>query len=293
MQEAVQADTFVAKFTMPTEMQQGLQAAGNNNATTMVRDGLKLAQQTLLDKHVAELECPLATTDWQQHPIQEMFDAPVASMPQVTHCAAAARDVCIRMAFPRYMQVVSDELTKHVIKMHTANSVASASDTVPCQCTCACLHNNIKSMQVARQGGFEGHVDADDESLRSITCCVCIPGADVRNVDIRLCNKPHLHTMHSCTMHNGRVHAKRAQTSSTGTIRFDADHFTQLSPAHQQAAAPPSAHDGRHQQASGFAGQTTEPSSPGFTYALSNQVHTATQDARPGQPPQEANKRTC
>ena len=112
-----------------TEMQQGLQAAGNDNATTMVLDGLKLAQQTLLDKHVAELECPLATTDWQQHPIQEMFDAPVASMPQVTHFAAAARDVCIRMAFPRYMQVVSDELTKHVIKMHTANSVAAASGT--------------------------------------------------------------------------------------------------------------------------------------------------------------------
>jgi hypothetical protein len=106
MQEAVQADTFVAKFTMPTEMQQGLQAAGNDNATTMVLDGLKLAQQTLLDKHVAELECPLATTDWQQHPIQEMFDAAVASMPQVTHFAAAARDVCIRIAFPRYMQVV-------------------------------------------------------------------------------------------------------------------------------------------------------------------------------------------
>ena len=59
--------------------------------------------QTLLDKHVAELECPLATTDWQQHPIQEMFDAAVASMPQVTHFAAAARDVCIRMAFPRYI----------------------------------------------------------------------------------------------------------------------------------------------------------------------------------------------
>ena len=46
MQEAVQADTFVAKFTMPTEMQQGLQSAGNDNATTMVLDGLKLAQQT-------------------------------------------------------------------------------------------------------------------------------------------------------------------------------------------------------------------------------------------------------
>ena len=116
---------------MPTEMQQGLQAAGNDNATTMVLDGLKLAQQTLLDKHVAELECPLATTDWQQHPMQEMFDAAVASMPQVTHFAAAARDVCIRIAFPRYMQEVSDELTKHVIKMHTAscNSVAAASDT--------------------------------------------------------------------------------------------------------------------------------------------------------------------
>ena len=54
----------------PIKTQQGLQAAGNNNATTMVLDGLKLAQQTLLDKHVAELECPLATTDWQQHPIQ-------------------------------------------------------------------------------------------------------------------------------------------------------------------------------------------------------------------------------
>ena len=69
MQEAVQADTFVAKFTISTEMQQGLLAAGNDNATTMVLDGLKLAQQILLDKHVAELECPLATMDWQQHPI--------------------------------------------------------------------------------------------------------------------------------------------------------------------------------------------------------------------------------
>ena len=88
-------------------------------------------------------------------------------------------DVCICMAFPRYMQVVSDELTKHVIKMHTANSVVRTTELAVCiLMTCFVSSSLTTCMYLQKSGNpvvsyFDLLVWPGNMSIRIRDCRAC------------------------------------------------------------------------------------------------------------------------